>query len=99
MQRYITKKIYKTDPATGKKVVAGVRRLAFYNQTLRTTAILKSGTLEYNLFKKEEPAYLRNYTGEKIRFQTARVNLLQLRPGFWHRTNLRSHSTTLRFPF
>ncbi|QCO35643.1 hypothetical protein E4414_21785 (plasmid) [Leptospira interrogans] len=68
MQRYITKKIYKTDPATGKKVVAGVRRLAFYNQTLRTTAILKSGTMEYNLFKKEEPAYLRNYTGEKNPF-------------------------------
>ncbi|EQA61708.1 hypothetical protein [Leptospira alexanderi] len=68
MRRTLTKRIFGSDPSTGKRIVKGARRLPFYNQTLRTTAVLKSGVLEYNLFKKEEPAYLRNYTGEKNPF-------------------------------
>ncbi|EQA71942.1 hypothetical protein [Leptospira noguchii] len=68
MRRTLTKRTYGIDPTTRKRVVTGARKLPFYNQTLRTTAILKSGVMEYNLFKKEEPAYLRNYTGEKNPF-------------------------------
>ncbi len=68
MRRTLTKKVYGIDTATGKRVVKGIKKIPFYNQTLRTTAVLKSSILEYNLFKKEEPAYLRNYTGEKNPF-------------------------------
>ncbi|WP_061247769.1 hypothetical protein [Leptospira noguchii] len=68
MRRTLSKKTYGIDPTTGKRVVKGIKKIPFYNQTLRTTAVLKSAILEYNLFKKEEPAYLRNYTGEKNPF-------------------------------
>ncbi|ULG87916.1 hypothetical protein FH593_15295 [Leptospira interrogans] len=68
MRRTLSKKLYGIDTATGKRVVKGIKKLPFYNQTLRTTAVLKSGIFEYSLFKKEEPAYLRNYTGEKNPF-------------------------------
>ncbi|AKP25946.1 conserved hypothetical protein [Leptospira interrogans serovar Manilae] len=82
MRRFLIKKIYGTDPVTGRKKVAGTRKIPFYNQTLRTTAVLKPGILEYSLFKKEEPAYLRNYTGEKNPFPNGEGEFIALSAQF-----------------
>ncbi|TGK25383.1 hypothetical protein [Leptospira stimsonii] len=81
MKRTITKKYRVPDPNTGQiKVIEN--KIPFYNQNLRTCAVLKPSQMEYTLFKAVEPSYLRNYTSEKNPFPNGEGEFIALKANF-----------------